>query len=117
MGSFFVTEILIQGLGRRYLITKGMEEFFLSNFTNTGDFNPGLGSTILTDKGNGDIFVTKFNNAGNFVWAHAFGAQDIDSGDDIAATATDVYITGQFYDEVNFATSGSHFLQSYGISG
>jgi hypothetical protein len=72
-------------------------------FEGTVDFDPGPGENILTSRGKEDIFISKLDSDGRFVWAHACGDYESDSG---VAVAVDrhggVYTTGRFLGTADF---------------
>ncbi|AEA45312.1 T9SS type A sorting domain-containing protein [Fluviicola taffensis] len=75
-------------------------------FTSTSvDFNPGSGTLNLTNNSNagaGDIFIQKLDGNGNFLWAKALGGTTFDTPYDIRTDASNVYITGEFSELVDF---------------
>lgn len=64
------------------------------------------GSEISRSAGHADIFITKIDARGKYVWTHTIGGPH---GDLSTAISTDrngnIYMTGYFYDTVNFAKS------------
>lgn len=99
----------------RSITSDGQNNIYVTGFFyGLGDFDPDpVGETLLNSLGDADIFITKFNSAGNLLWAHSLGGGSFDEGADIIANSTDVYITGRFFDEVNFDPNGSHFMFGY----
>ena len=72
-------------------------------FNGTVDFDPGLGVFNLTAPVGYDVFVVKLDPAGNFVFAKAFGGNDIDWGYSIDLdNAGNVYVGGYFQNTVDF---------------
>ncbi|MBU0943468.1 MAG: SBBP repeat-containing protein [Proteobacteria bacterium] len=72
-------------------------------FQGTADFDPGTGSSDLTSTGWNDIFISKLSSNGDFTWAKAMGGTLDEYGKGIAVdTSGNTYITGYFYDTVDF---------------
>ena len=77
--------------------------FVTGYFNGTVDFDPGDGVLNLSSNGASDIFIQKFNSAGNLIWAKSVGGPDNDEGRSIKTdTEGNVYITGSFFETVNF---------------
>lgn len=76
-------------------------------FTGTGDFDPGSGTKTFSSAGSADIFVSKFNASGTWIWSNQYGADLFDGAHDLFATATDVYITGDFTNDINIPNIGT----------
>lgn len=76
-------------------------------FEESFDADPGTGVTTLTSAGQQDIFVIKLKADGDFVWAKSMGGAGYE---ETTALGTDLegnlYITGYFYDTVNFNPGG-----------
>jgi hypothetical protein len=69
------------------------------NFNDTVDFGGGP----LISEGGGDIFALKLDGAGEHVWSKRFGDFQIQTGTDIAGSATGIVaLTGQFVSGLNF---------------
>ncbi|MFI5218676.1 MAG: SBBP repeat-containing protein [Bacteroidia bacterium] len=86
------------------IITDGSGNVYTTGgFRNTVDFDAGTGTFNLTSIGAVDIFISKMDAAGNFVWAKSMGGIDYDYGQSLATDAAgNVYLTGPFYDTVDF---------------
>ena len=68
-------------------------------FEGTVDFGGGN----VTSAGGHDIFVLKLNSSGTFQWVNTYGGTYSDIGEDIAVDSSgNTYITGSFYETVNF---------------
>jgi hypothetical protein len=82
----------------------------------SGDFDPGPGVFNLTSNGLTDVFIHKMDASGNFVWAKSFGGPSIDRGYSITLDGlSNVYVTGDFQDVVDFdPSSGTFNLTSKG---
>ncbi|MES2763900.1 MAG: T9SS type A sorting domain-containing protein [Bacteroidota bacterium] len=102
------------------------------NFIKTVDFDPGVGTYTVTCVGgfNNDVFLSKLDMNGNFAWAITIGNSDYDDSFDVKCDgAGDVYITGKFYETVDFdpsstttytldgASSGNVFVAKYNTTG
>ncbi len=91
--------------------------YVTGTFFGSVDFDPGSGNSFLTSNGFGDIFVLKLDSTGNFVWAENFGDSHTDVGNAIKVdNFGNIYVTGYFYDNVNFDPNGTYFLNSAGGS-
>ncbi|MCA9664935.1 MAG: SBBP repeat-containing protein [Myxococcales bacterium] len=97
------------------------------NVTITGTFynTVNFGGTNLTSKGSADIFLASFSTTGTHRWSKSFGSTSSDYGYKLAAdNSGNVYLTGYFYNSVDFgggaiASKGSTdiFLASYDAGG
>jgi hypothetical protein len=68
-------------------------------FYETLDFGGGN----VTSAGSADIFVLKLNSSGTFQWVNIFGGTSFDYGRGIAVDSSgNIYITGYFYETVDF---------------
>ena len=70
----------------------------------TGEFGQtiNLGGSTLVSAGSDDIYLAKFNTAGVHQWSKGFGDFNVQSGRDVAATSSGVYLLGDFRGSVNF---------------
>ncbi len=95
------------------IASDGQNNIYLTGqFYGSGDFDPGAGTKILTTNGgDADIFVTKFNQAGALVWARSFGSISYESAEAISVSGSDLYLTGEYYDAIDFGTSSAHILE------
>ncbi|TAE23531.1 MAG: hypothetical protein EAZ91_22100 [Cytophagales bacterium] len=88
------------------IAVNGTDIYVTGQFQSTANFetpsNP-ASNTLISD-GSTDIFVAKFNNSGALQWLRRAGGTAGDAGFGIAATATDVYVTGAFSNTANFNT-------------
>ncbi|MBN4066018.1 SBBP repeat-containing protein [Candidatus Amoebophilus asiaticus] len=103
--------------------------YITGNFQGTADFDPGSGTQYLASAGSSDIFFAKYDGGGNYQWAKRIGSTSYDVGFGITIDdLVNVYITGGFYDTVdfdpgastmNFTSLGSMdiFLAKYDSSG
>lgn len=67
------------------------------------DFDPSASNHQLTSNGGREVFILKLNHSGNFIWAKSVGGNYADNSYDIATNLNgEVYITGSFYDTVDF---------------
>jgi hypothetical protein len=77
--------------------------FTTGYFSGSVDFNPGSGNALVTATGDYDIFVAKWDAAGNFTWAKNIGGMKEERSNGIGVDAAgNVYISGFFYDTVDF---------------
>ena len=98
-------------------------------FNGTVDFDPGVAVFNLTSYGGNDIYITKYDPNGNFIWAIQMGGTGNEDAKAIAIdNAGNVYITGGFYNMVDFdpgvstlnmtpVGSGDVFVCKYDSSG
>lgn len=73
----------------------------------TGSYTLNLQSTdnMADNKGMEDVFVTSFSNAGDELWLKTGGGPGIDRGNDVcAATPGVIYVAGEYGDDAAFAT-------------
>ncbi len=97
--------------GRAIVVDGAGNVYTTGYFEGTVDFDPGPGIFNLTSAGSADIFISKLDAEGNFLWAKRIGGM----GDDIATAiavdgAGNVYITGFFYDFLEFDLSSGGTL-------
>lgn len=74
----------------------GTDIYITGSFNGTANFNTPFSfvNNNLTSAGSTDIFVAKFNTSGTFLWTRRAGGTGGDVANSIAASGTDVYITG-----------------------
>ena len=71
-----------------------------------------LGDVKLTGSGNNDVFIVQIDRDGNVLWATSAGGDFDEASLDIAADAVgELYITGNFFEQVKF---GETILSSSG---
>jgi len=71
----------------------------------TGDFQltANFGGAPLTSSGTMDIFVAKYNGTdGSHLWSKRFGGSSDDKGRDVVAANGNVFVTGDFWNTVDF---------------
>ena len=79
----------------------------------SADFDPGSGTYILNAVGDADVFVSKLDSTGNFVWAKGFGGKGYEGGTSMSLDEVgNIYITGSFFDTVDFDTGPGLFSLS-----
>jgi hypothetical protein len=82
-------------------------------FQGTADFDPGANEFLLTSAGNLDIFVVKLAENGNFVWARSFSGTEYEESNGIGVDNDgNVYISGYFYDPLDFDPGANEFMMS-----
>lgn len=97
-------------VGQEY--STGLEFDAAGNVYVTGHSNseaPQFGATALANQGSYDVYVTKLDaTTGNFLWARGIGGINQDTAGGLnVSPAGDVYITGSFYDTVDFDPSAA----------
>ena len=78
--------------------------YITGSFSLDVDMDPGEGTYMLND-GSDDIYIAKYDSAGNFIWAHAFGSDEIvsDQGASISIdNQGNVLLTGYFQGTIDF---------------
>ena len=87
-------------------------------FEGEGDFDPGDGEFILTSAGNLDIYIVKLTADGDFVWAKNFSGVEYEESNGIGVdTAGNIYVSGYFYDPVDFDPGAAEYEMSTAGSG
>ena len=80
----------------------------VGHFSLSPDFDPTSGTNNISSNGASDIFIQKFDALGNLLWVKTVGGTGTDAGKDVAVDVLgNVYITGTFYDTVDFNPSNS----------
>lgn len=76
----------------------------LGKFGGISDFDPSTSTYYMTaDSIYKDIFVCKLNNLGNFVWAKKIGGNLTEDPNSVITDGLiNVYVTGSYYDTVDF---------------
>ena len=86
---------------------RGEQIFLTGEFTSTIDLDASAASDMHTSAGFTDIFLTAYSTEGDFIWGHAFGSNSSEFSHDLAVGPEgQVYITGNFWNTVNFNTTG-----------
>ena len=82
--------------------------FIAGSFRDTADFDPGSGVDNKTSEGGRDAFMVKINQDGSYGGVKAFGGTGIyDVAQGVCAdNCGNVYLTGNFYNTVNFNPIG-----------
>jgi len=82
--------------------------YVTGSFEDTVDFDPDGGNDPHTSNGGSDVFLSKFDPSGDFKWARTWGGTGVfDGGYGIAADGLgNVYVTGEFYQTVDFDPGG-----------
>lgn len=75
------------------------------SFADSANFDPDAGVAALHSNGDKDIFMAKYYPDGKYIWAHSFGAANVDEGNYILAANDAIYLTGAFEDTVDFNPS------------
>lgn len=95
-----------RGSGTSIAVNPGDGSVYIAgDFKGTVDFDAGQDTFLLTSMQYSDIFISKMDAHGNFIWAKAFHGQ---SFEDIYSITVDpsgngsVYLTGDFYDTMDF---------------
>jgi gliding motility-associated-like protein len=76
-------------------------------FNGTVDFDPSLAAYTLTASGTKDGFLAKYNSSGALQWAVKFGGTLNDEGVKVAATSSNVCITGYYESSATFQSTSS----------
>jgi Beta-propeller repeat len=83
-----------------------------------------FGGGAMTGNGGYDIYLASYTAAGVYRWAKLLGGTSSDYGYGIAASGSNIYLTGRFYYSGNFGAStplvasyGDIFLASYTAAG
>ena len=78
-------------------------KYIAGQFQGTVDFDPGPGVVQHTATGVGDVYVCKLDSEGNLIWVKTFGGNTGEDASDIAVDiAGNVYVTGDFFNTVDF---------------
>lgn len=77
--------------------------YVLGRFGDQLDLDPSSKSYMISSKGYEDAFLAKYNSNGQFLWGHGYGGSYIDQVGQLSIdSAQNVWITGTFYDTVDF---------------
>jgi hypothetical protein len=75
-----------------------------------------FGGGTITSKGSGDIYIASFTSGGAHRWSKGFGGTSSDYGYGVAADPSgNAYLTGYFYNTVNFGGSTLTSKGSYDV--
>lgn len=87
----------------------GTDVYITGSFNGTANFNTPFSfvNNNLISAGSTDIFLAKFNTSGTFLWTRRAGGTGGDVANSVAASGTDIYITGSFNGTANFNTPSS----------
>lgn len=101
----------IPGQGNDLMSVMALDTFgnvYISGiFTGTADFDPGVGTTSYTANAFGEIFLAKFDQDGDFIWAKHFdGTSNASIGGIVTDDTSNIFLTGQFYETVDFDPNG-----------
>ena len=73
-----------------------------------------FGGGVITSKGSGDAFLASFDSSGKHRWSKGFGGTSSDYGYAVATDGSgNVYMTGYFYNTINFGGSNLTSAGSY----
>jgi Beta-propeller repeat len=73
-----------------------------------------FGGTTISSKGSGDAFLASFDSSGKHRWSKGFGGTSSDYGYGVATDGSgNVYMTGYFYNTINFGGSNLTSAGSY----
>lgn len=87
-------------------------------FQGTADFDPGDAVFNLTSAGGLDIFIVKLTAEGDFVWAKNFSGTEYEESNGIGTDSEgNVYISGYFYNPVDFDPGSGMFTMTPAGSG
>jgi uncharacterized protein (DUF2249 family) len=77
------------------------------------DFDPSPATATLGTNGSYDYFLAKYDSLGNYMWSFNIGGTGMDEAYSLALDATgNVYLTGYFFDKVDFDPSPSTYTLS-----
>lgn len=84
--------------------------YVTGEFQETADLDPGTGNFAVTSTGGLDIFVVKLTPEGNFTWAKTFSGPEYEESTGIGTDAAgNVYLSGYFYNPVDFDPGNTEF--------
>jgi len=77
--------------------------FVTGNFSDTVDFMPSASTDEHTSNGDLDVFLSRYDSTGSYNWTVTWGGVNDDEGFGVTTDNADaVYITGDFWDTVDF---------------
>ncbi len=90
------------------LVLDGFDNVYMTGiFEGTADFNPSQDTAKLVSIGVYDVFLAKYKPDGAYQWAIGFGGAQYDVSHCLAASGTDVWITGVCSPMVDFDPSAN----------
>ena len=106
------------GMDRGFCITVDASGVYTTGFfSGTVDFDPGVGVFNMIAGAAGDIFISKLDASGNFVWAKRITGNSPNAPWGIALDgSSNVYITGDFINTVDFDPGVGTFNMNAGAS-
>jgi hypothetical protein len=76
-------------------------------FSSTTDLDPSADLAEHASLGYTDLFLASYDTDGNYLWSHSFGSTGYDISHDLVTDASNnIYMTGNFWNTVNFSTTG-----------
>lgn len=106
----------VSGIEAKNMKVKGNDVYLIGVFNGQVDFDPGVGVDTLNSDVNTNMFLTKLDVNGNYSWTKSWGTQfDEINGYDMAIDSLNqLYIVGDFYNQVDFdpSISGTYNLST-----
>lgn len=89
----------------------GNDDIYITGvYFDSTDLDPSAAKSMLYPKGSGDFYVAQYDSSGALKWANNYGSTNYDQAEDLCLDKVgNVYVTGQFYDSLDFDLSPSVF--------
>ena len=93
--------------------------YILGDFESVSDFDPSINTFSMSAGPTGtDFYIVKLDSLGNFIWAKRIGGNDYDYGNSMVVDNNgNVFVTGTFFDTVDFNPNSGIFNLTAGTSG
>ena len=90
---------------------QGNDDIYITGvYFDSTDLDPSVGKSMLYSKGSGDFYVAQYDSSGALKWANNYGSANYDQAEDLCLDKVgNVYVTGQFYDTLDFDLSSAVF--------
>jgi hypothetical protein len=89
----------------------GNDDIYITGvYFDSTDLDPTSAKKMLYPKGSGDFYVAQYDSTGSFKWANNYGGARYDQAEDLCLDKDgNVYLTGHFYDTLDFDHSSALF--------
>lgn len=89
----------------------GNDDIYITGvYFDSTDLDPSAAKSMLYSKGSGDFYVAQYDSSGTLKWANNYRGASYDQAEDLCLDKDgNVYVTGHFYDTLDFDHSSAVF--------